>query len=473
MLFFNQNIEIKERNSAKMNSTLQEKQNQTIKTEKLGIFNEYFTKFKVGSILNRSGIVKTKGASPLEIFTIIFNLAFIGKNFYEGVVRNKHIAIGKDAVYNFLNSPNYNWRRFTMGLFAKIYFIIIKLLDNSSEEVLILDDSPYERNRSKKVELLAKVYDHSKNIYIRGFRMLTLGWSDGNTFLGIDFALLSSTKQKNRYSGINSKIDKRTCGYGRRKEALRKSTELLEAMIKRALKIGVRAKYIVMDSWFAMPSVIETLRKHLNVICMLKDQKNWLYEYKGKKLRLSELYNKLKKRRGRAKIKANVIVTLSNGELARIIFIKSDKKRGWLAILSTDLIISGEEIIRLYSKRWDIEVFFKMSKHHLKLASEIQIRNYDGLIGHTSLVFARYNLLSVFQRQSVDQRSFGDLFRGCNEEMANITFLDALQRIMALAIAALRKAHKLSQEIVESILDAIMGSAIEYLGLKNSSEILT
>ena len=246
MLFFlTKNIEIKERNSVKMNSTLQVKQNQTIKPEKLGIFSEYFTKLNVGSILNRSGIVKTKGASPLEIFTIIFNLAFIGKNFYEGVVRNKHIEIGKDAVYNFLNTPNYNWRRFAMGLFAKIYFIIIKLLDNSSEEVLILDDSPYERNRSKKVELLSKVYDHSKQIYIRGFRMLTLGWSDGNTFLGIDFALLSSTKQKNRYSEINSEIDKRTCGYSRRKEAITKSTALVEAMIKRAINIGVRARYIV------------------------------------------------------------------------------------------------------------------------------------------------------------------------------------------------------------------------------------
>jgi hypothetical protein len=455
-----------------MNITLQAKQNQTIKSEKLGIFSEYFSKLKAGSILNRSGIVKTKGASPLEIFTIVFNLAFIGKNFYEGVVRNKHIKIGKDAVYDFLNSPNYNWRRFTLLLFAKIYFLIIKLLDDSSEEVLIFDDSPYERNRSKKVELLAKVYDHAKHRYMRGFRMLTLGWSDGNSFLGIDFALLSSTKKKNRYSEVNSAIDKRSCGYIRRKEAVTKSTELLEAMIKRAINIGVKAKYVVMDSWFSMPSVIETLSKHLDVICMLKDQKNWLYEYKGRKLRLSELYNKLKKRRGKAKIKANVIVTLPSGELARIIFVKSDKKRGWLAILSTDITICAEEIIRLYSKRWDIEVFFKMSKQHLKLAKEIQIRNYDGLIGHTSLVFARYNLLSLFQRQSVDQRSFGDLFRGCNEEMANITFLDALQRIMALAIAALRKAHKLSEEIVQSILDAIMGSAIEYLGLKNSSAIL-
>ncbi len=130
---------------------------------------------------------------------------------------------------------------------------------------------------------------------------------------------------------------------------------------------------------------------------------------------------------------ASVLVTLFDGNKAKIILVASDKKRGWLALLSADTCLADEEIVRLYGKRWDIEVFFKMCKQHLKLVKEIQIRNYDGLIGHTSLVIARYNILSLFQRESTDQRSFGDLFRACNEELANITFLDALRRIMQLA----------------------------------------
>jgi hypothetical protein len=108
----------------------------------------------------KSGITKTKGASPLELFTIVFKLAFIGKKFFEGVVRNKKVAVGKDAVYDFLNSSTYNWWRFTLLLCSRIYLLIKKLLDDSSEEVLIIDDSTYDRSRSKKVELLSKVYDH-------------------------------------------------------------------------------------------------------------------------------------------------------------------------------------------------------------------------------------------------------------------------------------------------------------------------
>ena len=43
------------------------------------------------------------------------------------------------------------------------------------------------------------------------------------------------------------------------------------------------------------------------------------------------------------------------------------QKTGLLALLSTDITIADEEMIRLYGKRWDIEVFFKMCKQHLKM----------------------------------------------------------------------------------------------------------
>ena len=447
-------------------------QNQTLKNDKTGIFSNYFEKFKMGGLLREAGITKTKGVSPLGIFTIVFNLAFVGKNLYEGVVRNRKICTGKDAVYAFLNSPTYNWRRFSLLFFTRIYIIIKGLLDDEREEVLIIDDSLYGRDRSKKVELLARVFDHVTKKFVKGFRMLTLGWSDGNSFLGIDFALLSSADEKNRHREANPDVDKRTSGYKRRIEAITKSTELIAPMVKRALAVGVRARYLLMDSWFSMPSLISALRNYIHVICMLKDHPTWRYEYDGKKLRLRDLYAKLRKRKGKAKIKASVLVRLSDGRDARVIFVSCDKKRGWLALLSTDTLLADEEIIRLYGKRWDIEVFFKMCKQHLKLIKEIQIRNYDGLIGHTTIVMARYNILSLFQREQMDQRSMGDLFRAYFQEMTNLTFIDSLARILQLAMEALREIHGLSEQLIHNILDMVMGRAITFFGLKTNIEPL-
>jgi hypothetical protein len=121
--------------------------------------------------------------------------------------------------------------------------------------------------------------------------------------LGLDFVLFSSADIKNRYQEITKSLDKRTCGYKRRIEAVVKSTELLEPMLKRALSFGIKAKYVLMDSWFSAPCVVSTLRKHIHVICMLKDQPTWLYIFQDKKLRLSEIYRKLKKNVENARLK--------------------------------------------------------------------------------------------------------------------------------------------------------------------------
>lgn len=51
----------------------------------------------------------------------------------------------------------------------------------------------------------------------------------------------------------------------------------------------------------------------------------------------------------------------------------------WLALLSTDLSLPDKDVVRVYGKRCDIEVFFKMAKHYLKLDSEVQVRDFDSI----------------------------------------------------------------------------------------------
>lgn len=101
-------------------------------------------------------------------------------------------SFAKDTVYRFLNSISINWMNFTSLLSAKIITSTITgLTDENRVNVLIFDDTMFERNSSKKVELLCKVYDHAKKTYKFGFRLLTLGWSHGNTFLPVNSCLLS------------------------------------------------------------------------------------------------------------------------------------------------------------------------------------------------------------------------------------------------------------------------------------------
>jgi len=87
-------------------------------------------------------------------------------------------------------------------------------------------------------------------------------------------------------------------------------------------------------------------------------------------------------------------VAFSSGLPCKLVFVRDRRKSDWLALLSTDVDLSAEDIVRTYGKRWDIEVFFKMIKQHLSLAKEIQYRDYDALIGHTSILFMRYMFLA-------------------------------------------------------------------------------
>ena len=64
--------------------------------------------------------------------------------------------------------------------------------------------------------------------------------------------------------------------------------------------------------------------------------------------------------------------------------------------------LSEEVIVRLYGKRWSIEVFFKMCKSYLRLGKECRSVSYDAMVAHVAIVFSRYMLLAVEQRENRD-----------------------------------------------------------------------
>lgn len=438
------------------------------------VIDHFFAHFHIGTILNRAGIRKIRGIRPHTLIMALFCLPFQGTNLYWSFVHSRNRECGKSAVYDILNRPNYNWRTLLLTLSAEVIRFFVSLTSEERETVLIIDDSPLERPRSKMVELLARVYDHCSKKYIRGFRFLCLTWSDGASTAPVDFALLSSPKPANRYQGITRQGDKRSCGYHRRTEALSHVTELLEPMVKRALRAGVKARYILVDSWFAFPVIITKLTQYLPVICMLKRTSKIFYTWCGRKVTLEGLYRNIRKRPGKARIRANVIVTIASGQAVKIVFVRNHKKSDWLALLSTDITLADTDIVRIYGKRWDIEVFFKMSKQYLHLEKGVQFRSFDGLIAHTTIAMIRYLFLSYRQRCESDDRSLGTLFRSVCGEARDISLLEALQLILTLVADALRCRALSSEPFIQHLIDDIMGTVIKKMNLKpvNTSQLV-
>lgn len=429
--------------------------------------SSFISDYQIGTLLNFSGIKKLKGVSPLMLFSAIFQLPFEGNNFYRGIVTNGALPFRKNAAYDLLKNPRHNWRRFLLFLAVQVASFFSRLTNDDREKVLIFDDSTYDRSRSKAVELLAWIFDHNSRTSLKGFKLLTLGWTDGASFLPLDFILCSSAKAQKRLQDISKALDKRTCGYKRRLEAITKSTAHLEDMVKRALTFGIKADYILMDSWFCWPVILAKLGKHLPVICMAKDMQKVFYLYQGQYVRLSGLYKKIKKRRGKARILGSVVVeTAGQKQKVKIVFVRHRHKRDWLAIISTKVELSAEEIVRIYGKRWDIEVFFKMMKHHLNLERETQFRDFDGIIGHTTIAMTRYIFLAVEQRCHDDQKTIGGLFFACSEDIKDLSLLEALQRLLTFVFDKIRSSGEFVEDVVIAMIDAIMGAAVEFIQTK-------
>ena len=395
----------------------------------------FFSKHHVGKLLAKCNGMKEKGVSLVSLLRYKLSNIFVGRSMYmQQRTGSFKEAFSKNTFYRFLNSTRTNWLRFTSLLAADIINNDIRNLTNQERKnVFIIDDSLFSRTSCKKTELGSKVFDHTDMQFKKGFRMLTLSWSDGNTLIPVNSCLLASTKDANIIGPVNS-FDNRTLAGKRRRLAQTKAPEAMMTLLDTALSAGLKADYVLFDSWFSNPAQVTAIHsKGMDVIAMIKKSSRLKYSYCGEQLNIKEIYSRNKKRRGRSKylLSVDVMVGKENPIPAKIVCVRNRANRkDWLAFICTDTTLSEEEIIRIYGKRWQIEVFFKTCKSMLNLVGECHSLSYDALTAHVAIVFTRYMLLAMEPHQNEDQRTLGELFFFLVDEMTDITFSRSLCILM-------------------------------------------
>ena len=186
------------------------------------------------------------------------------------------------------------------------------------------------------------------------------------------------------------------------------------------------------------------------------------FRYNGEDMSLISIYNRNKKRRGRSRYLLSVTVdVVKDGSVipAKVVYVRNrNKRKEYLCLISTNITLSEEEIIRIYGKRWDIEVFFKVCKSYLKLSKECRSMSYDAMTAHTAVVFTRYMMLSLENRESNDNRSLGELFLYFSDEMSDITCIQAFQMLLQMFRAILSDTVELSETKIDELVDAFMSA---------------
>lgn len=150
---------------------------------------------------------------------------------------------------------------------------------------------------------------------------MTLGWTDGNTFLPVNSCLLASSKERNLIGPTNS-FDGRSLAAKRRKLAQTKGTDVMIELLKNTQAVGYHADYVLLDTWFSSPAQLIAVKNlGLDSIAMIKKSSRIYYEYEEKQLSIQKIFGICKKCRGRSKhlLSVNVMVGKDHKIAAKIV----------------------------------------------------------------------------------------------------------------------------------------------------------
>ncbi len=333
---------------------------------------------------------------------------------------------------NVLNDGRINWQKLVCLVAIQLIRTLTPFIDGRRRLALVLDDTLLARRWSQKTELLAKTYDHDKHEYVNGYRGLTLGWSDGNTFLPINFALMSTHQPANLIGCLAQITDQRQIAGQRRAQAQRPMNQVALELIRQAQTLGVSAKYVLFDSWYSSPKMFWQLAQlQLFGVGMLKRSAKVYYRYRGRHYSIKGLYQRLAASKMNCRhhyLYSSVIQAQYHGHQfpLKVVFVsKKGHRQDYLVLATTNLAMRPEEIIQLYGRRWQIETYFKAAKQYLAL-NRSQIQSYDGQCGYIAVTMITYDLLAWQERLNTDDRTIGGLFYIMNQALPDIRFMDAL-----------------------------------------------
>jgi hypothetical protein len=256
---------------------------------------------------------------------------------------------------------------------------------------------------------------------------------------------LKETQKRNPEYGLSKKQmdeqskkcrDPKTPGAQRAEESDMKKTTSLTNMLKRALKRGFQADYVLTDSWFCSLELIKLItslhKKHnINLLTMARMGAN-----KYKLTSNNQFYNahELVAKFERKAISARshkskyIKVSVTYGDVRiNLFFVKMGKCNSWKLLITTDLTMGFQKLMNVYQIRWSIEVFFRESKQYLNLGKS-KSTSFDAQIADATISLVQYTLLSFHQRIS-GYGSFDGVFASALQDAMQNSIASELQRL--------------------------------------------
>ncbi|PPK56825.1 IS4 family transposase [Malaciobacter marinus] len=410
---------------------------------------EVLKEIKIIKILQQSNFVKREvGYAPLQIILHFLYMLIMQKR-QSTFIKKSHSAFGKDTYYRFIKEKRYNWRKFLLLSSTELLKKIKPLHKKGEYKLLIIDDT-VEAKRGKCIEGSCKyVWSNKEHRSINALNIVSLNYADSHSTFQLDFSIKMNDSYRKNISEFTTKLHHRSNAYQRKREIIKGKNILALEMLSRALDNGVEADYLLVDSWYAKPNFIKEANDlGMPVIARLPNNK-LIWNFKGKHKTLNAIYNSLKNVRHTSIGKHGKIsyqyfdAIVEHSVLGKVKLVFLHTAKDLLVFISTELILSGKEILATYKKRWNIEQGYKDLRSLFGLGKE-ENRIYEALIAKITLSMFTYNIVSYINRIKHEPQTLGELFRDLECE------LETLAISMQLFIQILTKICEIGNVVKEN-----------------------
>lgn len=404
----------------------------------------FASQFNVSQLLKPFSAAKVKGFLISTLITALCIYRLSGKSIWAmHRLGNKSIFDGdENCFYRLLNNEKINWRGILMS-FARRFKTLTEQKCQAHQETkcFVIDDTDIEKT-GKTFEFLSRIYNHVTKRYVFGFKTLMLGYWDGKSLIAADFSL-HREKGKSGTCGLTAKERKGLFKKNRQADAVsmkrvkeldKSKMEVAVEMIKRAIKNGFVASYVLMDSWFTSDVIIKAITSikkiKLHVLGMCK-MDNRQFTVENRALNSHQIITRKERRQSKysRKHKSHYIVVNAQYKSipVKLFYIKYRNSKTWKLILTTDLRLSFVKAFELYQIRWTIEVLFKECKQYLRLGA-CQNTDFDGQIADATLAFITHTILTL-QRRFYAYETLGELFRQHQQHLLELTLWERILKV--------------------------------------------
>lgn len=220
--------------------------------------------------------------------------------------------------------------------------------DSGLPTCLVADDTDFPK-RSMTMELVGRVFAHTLNKHIVGYKYLTLSLNGSCTFVLFDYSMhgklgrntdqgFSAKQRKARYKSMYLEGD---AAHVRISEYFSDKVDILASMVSHAISRDIKYEYLLVDSWFVCDKLIKAVLRldgNRHVLGMAKNDKE-IFIVDGKAMNAANIIKTHWRRTvkcSRYRCRYFPVMAEYKGTLVRLFFCQRNSCDRWKIILTTD-----------------------------------------------------------------------------------------------------------------------------------------